>query len=76
MVDIIYKINKLHNLKQGVSNEKYWTLQYTRFQRGEHQPNSEGAVLKNLLNITSEVEIEKVETIKFAELSEKMIYFL
>ena len=43
---------------------------------GEYQPGSGDVVLKNLLNIASEVEMEQVETTKFAELSERMIFSL
>ncbi len=43
---------------------------------GEYEQSSENTVLKNLLNITSETEMENIETIKFAELSQKMIFSL
>ena len=43
---------------------------------GEYQSGSEARVLKNLLNINSGAEIGQVETMKFAELSQKMIFSL
>ncbi len=43
---------------------------------GEHQAGSGDIVLKNLLHITSEVEMEQVETHRFIELTQKMIFSL
>ncbi|MCX7123963.1 MAG: Fic family protein [Gammaproteobacteria bacterium] len=43
---------------------------------GEYQTGSGNMVLKNLLHITLEVEMEQIETRKFIELSQKMIFSL